>query len=128
MVTPEPLLAWNDGKQKVGGPAPPGVNHVRPGVVVRPVMRIRKTAHAVAGLNVEPDAMAFPEDHAGRPDFHVDANYLVGLQPLAIFMRVVRPMGQGKRRIELSMRRSQPALGDRDGLALLAQLENVFAA
>ena len=72
--------------------------------------------------------MAFLEDHAGRPDLDVDANHFVGLQPLAIVMRVVRPMGQAKRRVELAMRCAQPALGDRNGLALLAPLEDVFAA
>src|SRR2546422_4831065 len=73
------LLAGNDGKQKIRGAAPPGVNHVRPGVVIRAVVRVGKAADAVARLDVEPDAMAFTEDHAGRPDFHVDANHLVGL-------------------------------------------------
>src|SRR6266545_4422319 len=127
MVTAERLLAWNDGKQKMGGAASPGVNHVRPGVVVRAVMRVWKAAHAVARLDVEPDAMAFPEDHAGRPDLHVYASHFVGLQPLAILMRVVGAIGQGERRVELAVRRAQPALGDRDGLALLAEFENVFA-
>src|SRR6266571_5643514 len=127
MVTAERLLAWNDGKQNVGGATSPGVNHVRPGVVVRAVMRVGKAAHAVAGLDVEPDAMAFPEDHAGRPDFRVDANHFIGLQPLAVLMRVIRPVGPAERRVELAVRGAQPALGDRDGLALLAELENVFA-
>src|SRR6266702_5947813 len=104
MVTAERLLAWNDGKQNVGGATSPGVNHVRPGVVVRAVMRVGKAAHAVAGLDVEPDAMAFPEDHAGRPDFHVDANRFIGLQPLAVFMRMVRAMGQTEGRVEPAVR------------------------
>src|SRR6266545_6708366 len=125
---PGALLVRNDGKQKVGGAASSRVEHVGSGVVVRAVMRVRKAAHAVARLDVEPDAMAFPEDHAGRPDLHVYANHFVGLQPLAILMRVVGAIGQGERRVELAVRRAQPALGDRDGLALLAQLENVFAA
>src|SRR6267143_6495133 len=127
MVTPERLLARNDGKHKVGGAAPPGVNYIGPGVVVGAVMRVRKAAHAVARLDVEPDAMAFPEHHAGRPDLDVDANHFIGLQPLAIFMRVVGAIGQGERWVELAVRCAQPALGDRNGLALLAPLEDVFA-
>src|SRR5260221_241321 len=99
------LLPGNDGKQKVGGAASPGVEHVGAGVVVSSVMRVRKAAHPVARLDVEPDAMALLEDHAGRPDLDVDANHFVGLQPLAVFMHVVRPVGQGQRRIELSVRR-----------------------
>src|SRR5258708_6266242 len=104
MVTPERLLARNDGKQKVGGAASSGVNHVRPGVVVRAVMRVGKTAHAVAGLDVEPDSMAFREHHAGRPDFHVDANHFMGLQPLAAFMRMGLAMGHTEGRVEPAVR------------------------
>src|SRR6266852_2201801 len=121
------LLPGNDGEQKVGSSASPGVQHIGSGVVVRAVVRVRKAAHAVAGLDVEPDAMAFPEDHAGRPDLDVDANHFVGLQPLAILMRVVGAIGQGERWVELAVRCAQPALGDRNGLALLAPLEDVFA-
>src|SRR2546427_11321863 len=121
------LLAGNEGKQKVGSVAPPGVNHVRPGVVVRAVVRVGKATDSIARLDVEPDAMAFTEDHAGRPDLHVDANHFIGLQPLAVLMRVVRSVGHAQRRVELAVRGAQPALGYRDGLALLAELENIFA-
>src|SRR5712691_3525718 len=127
MVTPERLFAWNDGKQNVGGAASPGVNHIGPGVVIRAVMRVGKAADAVARLDVEPDVMAFPEHHAGGPDFHVDANHFIGLQPLAIFMRVVGAIVQGERWVELAVRCAQPAFSDRNGLALLAPLEDVFA-
>ena len=42
-------------------------------------------------------------------------------------MRVVRSMGHAERGVELAVRCAQPALGDRDRLALLAPLEDVFA-
>src|SRR5258708_19672090 len=87
MVTPERLLARNDGKQKVGGAASSGVNHVRPGVVVRAVMRVGKTAHAVAGLDVEPDSMAFRDRHAGPPDFPAHANHFLPPHPPPVLLR-----------------------------------------
>src|SRR5882724_10311983 len=90
-------------------------------------MRVRKAAHPVAGLDVEADAMALLEYHAGRPDLDVDANHFAGLQPLAVFMRVVRPVWQAEQRVESAVRGAQPALGDRNRLALLAQLEYVLA-
>src|SRR5437879_8552144 len=59
------LLAGNDGKQKIRGVAPPGVNHVGTGVVVRAVVRVGKAADAVARLDVEPDAMR-SEEHTSE--------------------------------------------------------------
>src|SRR5205807_9274222 len=93
MVTPERLLARNDGKQKVGGAASSRVEHVGPGVVVRAVMGVRDAAYAIARLYVEPDAVAFFERHRGRPDLDFHLHRFARLQPLALEVRVIGAPG-----------------------------------
>src|SRR5215472_15638600 len=94
-------------------------------VVVRMIVGVRRAAHAVARGYVEPDAMPLREDHRCGPDLDIEAHYLSTGERKAAHVCVIGTIGQRKRRIELAMRCAQPALGDRDRLALLAVLEYI---
>ncbi len=59
------------------------------------------------------NAVARRHDDAGRPDLDVELVDLSGRERLLLVVRMVRPVGQRARRIELAVRRAQPALRDR---------------
>ena len=74
------------------------------------VVRVRRAARAVARLDVEAQLVAFLEHHGRRPDLDLALDGLVGLEPPALVVRVVRAVRQRLLRVELAVRRAQPAL------------------
>src|SRR5262249_30664666 len=65
----------------------------------------------------------------GRPDLDLALDDLARLQPPPLVVRMVRAVRQRLLRIELAVRRAQPALGHAlQRLALLTDLEHVFSA
>ena len=97
-------------------------------IVVGAVVREVRGADAVARADIETDLVAFFENHRGRPDFDAALDDFIGCQPLALVVRVVRPVGQRLFRIELAVRGAQPALGDA-GLrfSALPGFDDIFA-
>ena len=64
----------------------------------------------VAASDGESDAVALRHDEASRPDFDVELVDLARRQGLHFVVRVVRPVRQRERRVELAMRGAQPSL------------------
>src|SRR4051794_15864169 len=125
----EYLLWRDDRKQQIALPRAAGVNRVAGAdIVVGRIVPIHRGADAVAGLNVQPDAVSLFEHHAARPDLELAFDDLAGLQPSPLVVRVVRAIRQALARIELAVSCAQPALGDRHLIeALLSDLPDVFA-
>src|SRR5262245_48347836 len=51
---------------------------IGPGIVIGMVVHVGGAADAVARLDVEPDAVAAPEHHRGRPDLDLHLHDLAG--------------------------------------------------
>src|SRR5947207_3877358 len=110
--------ARDDGKQQVRGARPACEYRVRSRVVIGRVVRVRRAADAVARLDIEPYPMTLLEHHAGGPDLDVDAHRLAGLEHFARSVPVIRPIRKRQRRIELAVRRAEPAFGHGNRLTL----------
>src|SRR3990172_9117563 len=72
------LACRYDQKQQVRRAACARVDRIRPGVVVRRIVRVGHASDPIARLHIEPDAMTLPEHHAGRPDLHLHPDRRAG--------------------------------------------------
>src|SRR5258708_4069184 len=63
----------------------------------------------VVAPHIQTEAVARRNDDRGRPDLDTQLARTVRLGRLRLVMRMDRPVGQGLLRIQLAMRRSQPA-------------------
>src|SRR5262245_28039042 len=97
-------LGRNDRQQEERLPVAAGVDGVGPGIVVGVIMHVALAADAVAGADVELQAVSAPEHHRRRPDLDVDLHDLAGLQILPPRVPVVGPIGQRQRGVELPVR------------------------
>src|SRR5450631_342505 len=117
----------NDWQEKVRLLVAAGMDRVGAGIVVGMIVRVVHAADAVARLDIEPDAVALPEHHRGRPNLDLDPHDLARRQQQAALVPMIGAIGQRKIRIELAMGHPQPTLGHRHLLALLTHLPNIVA-
>ena len=89
------------------------MDRVGAGIVIGVIMHVAAAAEAIARLHIEPDTVALPEHHRGRPDLHVEIDGLTGRQQFLRVMSMVGPIRQAQFLIELAMRCSEPPLPKR---------------
>src|ERR1700722_11959770 len=82
-----------DRQQEIGLPVAAGMDRVGAGIVVGMIVRVVHAADAVARLDVEPDAVALPEHHRGRPNLDLDPHDLAGGEKKAAPVAMIGPMG-----------------------------------